>query len=49
MVLENLISHNEGKTIDGIYISVNSNMLLFEPEWTDDLTRAISEPIKRLY
>lgn len=47
-ILDNLLEFSQGKRIDGCYISVNNNYLLFEKEWTRELILAIENSLKEI-
>lgn len=46
MLLENMINYYEEKKLDGCYVSINSNKLLFEDEWGDKLCTEFSKSLK---
>lgn len=49
LVFENMIYNTEGKTLDGLFISANSNKLLFEPEWGEKVSEVIFKAVKETH
>ncbi|CDW90371.1 UNKNOWN [Stylonychia lemnae] len=47
VLFENLIYYYQDKTLDGCYISLNSNKLLFEKDFRDGICDSISEVIRK--
>lgn len=48
MLMDNLINFYPGRKLDGCYISINSNKLLFEKAWGGNLSIEISRGLKEL-
>jgi len=46
MIFENMLYSRE--SLDGFYISLNSNLLLFEPEWSAAVSQAVTETLKEV-
>ena len=46
MIFDQMICNREGRTLDGAYISVNSSRMLFEPEWTLEVSKAITQAVR---
>ena len=47
MVLDNLLHyHADGRLLDGVYISINSNVLLFESELSEQLCDLVTKAVK---
>jgi hypothetical protein len=49
MIFENLTNFNEGTQLDGFYLSADSSRLLFEPEWGQELIRAVVKAVKDVH
>ena len=47
MVLENML-HSRDSVIDGFYLSLNSNLLLFEPPWSIAVSQVVSETVREV-
>eukprot|EP00347_Sterkiella_histriomuscorum_P020473 403337669 len=47
MILENLINYYPDRRLDGCYISINNNRLLFEKEWAATITIELSRALKQ--
>jgi hypothetical protein len=46
MILENLMHSGQGgKVLDGMFISMNCNRLIFENEWSAEIGEVISKAI----
>jgi len=46
MVLDNIVHFRENSLIDGCYISLDSNMILFEEIWEREISEILSKAIQ---